>query len=58
MAIRTALLNWNVINRDADFSKYIETVSEAWVIEWLAVSSSSVAIGKARVPVAHILRNE
>ena len=50
MAIRTALLNWNNINRDTDFSKYIETVSEPWVIEWLAVSSSSVAIWKARVP--------
>lgn len=50
MAIRTSLLNWNVINKDADFSKYIETVSEPWVIEWLQVSSSSVAIWKARVP--------
>lgn len=50
MAIRTALLNWNNINRDTDFSKYIETVSEPWVIEWLAVSSSSVAVWKARVP--------
>lgn len=50
MAIRTALLNGNVINRDTDFSKYIETVSEAGVIEGLAVSSSSVAIGKCRVP--------
>lgn len=49
MAIRTALLNWNNINRDTDFSKYIETVSEAGVIEWLAVTSSSVAIWKARV---------
>jgi hypothetical protein len=33
MPIRTALLNGNNINRDADFSKYIETVSEAGVIE-------------------------
>lgn len=50
MAIRTALLNWNNISRDTDFSKYIESVSEPWVIEWLTVSSSQVAIGKARVP--------
>lgn len=50
MAIRTALLNGNVINRDADFSKYIETVSEAGVIEWLAVTSNSVATWKCRVP--------
>ena len=50
MAIRTNLLNWNVINRDTDFSKYIETVSNAGVIEWLQVSSSQVAVGKARVP--------
>lgn len=50
MAIRTALLNGNNISRDTDFSKYIETVSEPWVIEWLTVSSSQVAIGKARVP--------
>ena len=49
MATRTALLNWNVINRDTDFSKYIEAVSEPWVIEWLTVSSTSVAIGKAFV---------
>ena len=50
MAIRTALLNWNNINRDTDFSKYIETVSEPWVIEWLEVSATKVWIWKARVP--------
>lgn len=50
MAIRTSLLNGNNISRDADFSKYIETVSEPWVIEWLTVTSSQVAIWKARVP--------
>lgn len=49
MAVRTALLNWNVINRDADFSKHIEAVSEPWVISWLAVSSSSVATWEAFV---------
>lgn len=50
MAIRTALLNWNNISRDTDFSKYIETVSEAGVIEWLEVTASKVWIWKARVP--------
>lgn len=50
MAIRTALLNWNNISRDTDFSKYIETVSEPWVIEWLTVTATKVAIWKARVP--------
>ena len=50
MAIRTALLNWNNISRDTDFSKYIETVSEAGVIEWLEVSATKVWIWKARVP--------
>ena len=50
MATRTALLNGNVINRDTDFSKYIEAVSEPWVIEWLTVTASSVAVGKCFVP--------
>lgn len=50
MAIRTSLLNWNNIARDTDFSKYIETVSEPGVIEWLTVTSTKVAIWKARVP--------
>lgn len=50
MAQRTALLNWNNINRDTDFSKYIESLTTPWVIEWLAVTSSSVAIWKAWVP--------
>jgi hypothetical protein len=50
MSIRTKLLSWRNINTDSDFSKYIETVSEPWVIEWFAVSTNSVAIWKARVP--------
>jgi len=50
MAIRTALLNWNNISRDTDFSKYIESVSEPWVIEWLEVSATKVWIWKAFVP--------
>ena len=50
MPIRTALLNWNNISRDTDFSKYIETVSEPWVIEGLEVSATKVGIWKARVP--------
>lgn len=50
MATRTALLNGNVINRDTDFSKCIETVSEPWVIDWLEVSATKVWIWKARVP--------
>ena len=49
MATRTALLNGNVINRDTDFSKHIEAVSEPWVISWFAVSSSSVAVWQALV---------
>lgn len=49
MATRTALLNWNVINRDADFSKHIEAVSEPWVISWFTVTSSSVAEWEAFV---------
>lgn len=49
MPTRTALLNWNVINRDADFSKYIEAVSEPWVISWFTVSSSSVSVWEAFV---------
>ena len=50
MAIRTALLNWNNITRDTDFSKYIETVSEPWVIQGLVVSSTKVGVWKAWVP--------
>lgn len=50
MTIRTNLLNGNVINKDSDFSKYIETVSEPWVIEWLSVSTTEVSSWKARVP--------
>ena len=50
--ISVKLLNGNIISRDADFSKYIETVSEPWVIKWLVVSATKVGIGKARVPVS------
>ena len=50
MAVRTRLLNWNNIARDTDFSKYIETVSEPWVIEWLTVTATKVAIWKCWVP--------
>lgn len=49
MTIRTALLNWNNITRDTDFSKYIESVSEPWVIDWLEVTSTKVWIWKAWV---------
>ena len=44
--LRTALLWGNTITLDADLSKYIETVSDQWVIEGLEVSSNSVAPGK------------
>lgn len=47
--LRTALLWGNTIALDADLSKYIETVSDQWVIEGLEVSSNSVAPGKAWV---------
>lgn len=50
MSIRTKLLSWRNINTDSDFSKYIETVSEPWVIEWLQVSTNSVAVWKCWVP--------
>lgn len=50
MAIRTALLTSRNINKDTDFSKYIETVSEPGVIKGLAVSSTKVAVGQAWVP--------
>lgn len=50
--ISAKLLNGNIISRDADFSKYIETVSEPWVIKWFVVSATKVGIGKARVPVS------
>ena len=49
MATRTALLNGNVINRDSDFSKHIEAVSEPWVISWFTVTASSVAVWEAFV---------
>ena len=47
--LRTALLWGNTITLDADLSKYIETVSDQWVIEGLEVGSNSVAPGKAWV---------
>ena len=50
--ISVKLLNGNIISRDADFSKYIETVSEPWVIKWFVVSATKVGIGMARVPVS------
>jgi len=50
MATRTKLLRWRNINTDSDFSKYIETVSEPWVIEWLEVSANSVAVWKCWCP--------
>lgn len=50
MAIRTKLLNGNNITRDTDFSKFIQTVSEPWVIEGFTVTANSVAVGQARVP--------
>ena len=50
MSVRTKLLSWRNINTDSDFSKYIETVSEPWVIEGLAVSTNSVAVGKCWCP--------
>lgn len=50
MAIRTALLTSRNINKDTDFSKYIETVSEPGVIKGLAVSTTKVAVGQAWVP--------
>lgn len=43
MAVRTALLNWNNINLDSDFSKYIESRSQQWVIKWLELTNTSVA---------------
>lgn len=50
MAIRTNLIDWKVINSDTHFSKYIETVSEPWVIEWMAVTSWKVWIWKCWCP--------
>lgn len=47
--LRTALLWGNTITLDADLSKYIETVSDQWIIEGLEVNSNSVAPGKAWV---------
>lgn len=50
MAIRTALINGNNLNKDSDFSKIVETFTEWWVIEWLEVWTNQVAVWKARVP--------
>lgn len=49
--LRTALLWGNTINLDSDYSKYIETVSDPWVIEGFAVENSKVKPGKAWVKV-------
>ena len=50
MAVRTKLLSWRNINTDSDFSKYIETVSEPWVIEWLVLANSKIGVWKAWCP--------
>ena len=50
MAIRTNLIDWKVINSDTHFSKYIETLTEPWVIEWMAVTSWKVWIWKCWCP--------
>lgn len=50
MAIRTALLSSRNVNLDSDFSKYIETISEPWVIEGFALANSKIGLWKARVP--------
>ena len=49
--LRTALLWGNTINLDSDYSKYIETVSDPWVIEGFAVEGGKVNPGKAWVKV-------
>ena len=49
--LRTALLWGNTINLDSDYSKYIETVSDLWVIEGFAVEEGKVKPGKAWVKV-------
>ena len=49
--LRTALLWGNTINLDSDYSKYIETVSDPWVIEGFAVENGKVKPGKAWVKV-------
>ena len=50
MAIRTAILTSRNINKDTDFSKFIETVSDPGVIKGLEVSTTKVAVGQAWVP--------
>jgi len=50
MTIRTKILSWRNINSDTDFSKFIETVSEAWVIEWFQVSTNKISAWKAWLP--------
>ena len=49
--LRTALLWGNTINLDSDYSKYIETISDPWVIEGFAVEEGKVKPGKAWVKV-------
>lgn len=43
MSVLTNLIDWKVINSDTHFSKYLETLSDAGVWEWLEVSSGSVS---------------
>lgn len=50
MAVRTALLTSRNINLDTDFSKYIESVTDAGIISGFEVTASSVAAGTAWVP--------
>ena len=50
MAVRTAILTSRNINKDTDFSKFIETVSDPGVIKGLEVSTTKVAVGQAWVP--------
>ena len=50
MAVRTALLTSRNINLDTDFSKYIESVTDAGIISGFTVTASSVAAGTAWVP--------
>ena len=46
--IRTSLIN-GVINLDSDFSKYIESISEPWVISWFDLSEGVLSPWKAWV---------
>lgn len=50
MSVRTNLIDWKVINSDTHFSKYLETLSEAGVGEWMEVTSGQVSPWYCRVP--------